>query len=112
MPFASEGTVWPFGIGAGPRAVQEPPEVVVVKSRGVAATLRGRCVARTGAVAVDASALASRSLFSGLTTLAVGFRGFCAMVVIGAASSTATMVASNPVRSTRELVLMGEIDLM
>src|SRR5258707_15725252 len=118
MPLASAGIVWPFGIGAGPRAVQDVLEIVVVKSWGIAGTLRGRCVDRTGAVAVvDAPSPASRSFFSGLTTLAVGLWGFCALVNTGAARSAAAMEANKAVRkkqlrNTRVVLRIGDSDFM
>src|SRR2546425_6054614 len=114
MPFASAGIVWPFGIGAGPRAVHVGVvKVVVVKSWGIAGTLRGRCVDRTGAV-VDVSASA---LCGGLAILAVGLRGFCALVNTGTARRAAAMKVNKAVRkkprgNTCALLGSGHSDFM
>src|SRR5215469_6000289 len=95
MPFASDGDVWPFGIGAGPRAVHVGVvKVMGVRGWGIAGTLRGRCVGRTGDV-VDVSA---SSLCGGLAILAVDLRGFCPLVDTGTVTSAAAIKANKAVR--------------
>src|SRR5437764_9379442 len=85
-PCESAGTVWPFGIGAGPRAVHAGP----TGTRGVKVW---RVVAPGLNVDWPVGMVGSdRSFLSGFTTFEVGLCVFCALLTVGAVNSPAAIM--------------------